>query len=177
MAAQDTDGPCPSGLAPRSIGPVQAPERGESWLSLTAERLPLGAAVDWAVRPDCGAVVLFTGTVRDHSEGRTGVSELEYEAYEEQVEPRLAAIADEVRVRWPEVGRVALLHRVGRLELGEPSVVVVVSTPHRAEAFAAARFCIDTLKATVPIWKRERWEGGEAWGQCAHDIVEVGEPG
>ena len=94
------------------------------------------------------------------------------EAYAEQVEPRLLAIAEEARTRWP-VGRLALLHRTGELGLGESSVVVVASSPHRGEAFDAARFCIDTLKATVPIWKRETWEGGEDWGLCAHDVVEV----
>jgi molybdopterin synthase catalytic subunit len=120
-------------------------------------------------------VVLFAGTVRDHSEGRSGVTELEYEAYEEQVEPRMEAIAAEARARWAGAGAVALLHRVGRLDVGEPSVVVVVSAPHRGEAFEAARFCIDTLKATVPIWKRERWDGGEEWGQCAHDLVALSE--
>ena len=148
---------------------------GDTWLALSGDALPVGDAAAWVVRPDCGAVVLFTGTVRDHSEGRPGVSELEYEAYEEQVEGRLRAIEAEARARWPELGRVAMLHRVGRLALGEPSVVVAVSTPHRGEAFAAARFCIDTLKATVPIWKRECWDGGEAWGEGAHDIVEVGD--
>jgi molybdopterin synthase catalytic subunit len=159
---------------------VDNPANGDTWLALTGDRLPLGAAVEWAIRPGCGAVVLFAGTVRDHSEGREGVSELEYEAYEEQVEPRLEAIEAEARARWDDVGAVgavALLHRVGRLEVGEPSVVVVVSAPHRGEAFEAARFCIDTLKATVPIWKRERWDGGEAWGQCAHDLVTLSELG
>ena len=74
---------------------------------------------DWAVRPDCGAVVLFSGTVRDHAEGRAGVTHLEYEAYEEQVVPRLAAIAAETRRRWPTIGRIALLHRTGPLAIGE----------------------------------------------------------
>ena len=154
---------------------MQAPENGETWFALTADALPVGDVATWAVRADCGAVVVFTGTVRDHSDGRPGVSELEYEAYEEQVDARFRAIEEEARVRWPEAGRIALLHRVGRLSPGEPSVVVAVSTPHRAEAFEAARFCIDTLKATVPIWKRERWADGEAWGQDAHDIVRVGD--
>ena len=132
----------------------------------------MGAAADWAVRPDCGAMVLFSGTVRDHAEGRPGVSRIVYEAYAEQVEPRLTAIAEEARKRWP-VGRLVLLHRIGELFLGESSVVVVASSAHRGEAFDAARFCIDTLKATVPIWKRETWEGGEDWGLCAHDVVGI----
>ena len=152
---------------------MDAPADGEDWVGLSAEPLPLEAALLWAVRPDCGAQVLFSGTVRDHAEGRSGVSQLEYEAYVEQVEPRLARIADEGRRCWPVIGRIVLLHRVGVLALGECSVVVVVSSPHREEAFVAARWCIDTLKATVPIWKRETWPGGVDWGQCAHDVAEV----
>ena len=150
------------------------PSSGETWLGLTPDPLPVGRAADWAVRPHCGAVVLFSGTVRDHAGGRANVTRLEYEAYEEQVEPRLAAIADEARARWPELGRLVLLHRTGPLDVGESSVVVVASAPHRPEAFAAARFCIDALKASVPIWKRETWEGGEEWGLDAHDVTEVG---
>ncbi len=145
----------------------------DDWLALTRERLPVHAAVDWAVRPDCGAVVLFSGTVRDHSEGRPGVTSLVYEAYEEEVEPRLAAIAAEARRRWPTVGRIALLHRSGPLVVTETSVVVVVSAPHRDEAFAAARWAIDTLKATVPIWKRETWAEGEDWSTCDHPVADV----
>ena len=154
--------------------PVQPQPAADTWLALTDEPLPLGTAVEWAIRPDCGAVVLFTGTVRDHAEGRTQVTHLVYEAYAEQVEPRLEAIAKEARNRWP-VGRLVLLHRTGELALEESSVVVVASAPHRGEAFEAARFCIDTLKATVPIWKRETWEGGEDWSQAAHDVIDVGD--
>lgn len=150
------------------------PPDADDWLSLAAEPLPLGAAVEWAVLPGCGANVVFAGTVRDHAEGRAGVTHLEYEAYGEQVERRLAAVAAEARSRWPVVGRVALLHRVGRLDVTDVAVVVVVSAPHRQEAFDAARFCIDAVKATVPIWKREWWAGGEGWGTCAHDLVEAG---
>jgi len=150
------------------------PEPGDTWVGLTDGPLPVGAAADWAVRPHCGAVVLFSGTARDHAPGRPDVSRLEYEAYTEQVEPRLLAIADEARHRWPDLGRLALLHRVGVVPVGESSVVVVASAPHRPEAFAAARFGIDTLKATVPIWKRETWSGGESWGVEAQPVTEVG---
>jgi molybdopterin synthase catalytic subunit len=138
--------------------------------------------MDWAVRPWCGAVVVFSGTSRDHSGGaggtatqpaRNGVTMLEYEAYDDLVVPRLDAIAASVRSQWPELGRLVLLHRVGQVPVGESSVVVVVSAPHRDEAFVAARFGIDALKATVPIWKKETWEGGSAWGLDAHPIVEV----
>ena len=87
--------------------------------------------------------------------------------------PRLADIAGEMRSRWPDLGRVVLLHRTGPVDVGESSVVVVASAPHRPAAFEAARFGIDTLKATVRIWKRERWSEGESWGLEAQHISEV----
>ena len=145
----------------------------DDWLGLCDAALPVADVLQWAFRPDCGGVVLFCGAVRDHAEGRPNVTQLAYEAYEEEVEPRLAAIAREARRRWSELGRLAVLHRVGTLAVGEVSVVVVASAPHRAEAFDAARFLIDTVKTTVPVWKRERWEGGEDWSQCASPVLEV----
>jgi molybdopterin synthase catalytic subunit len=150
--------------------PVQPPSDRDDWLGVTESALEVGAAYDWAVRPDCGAVVLFSGTVRDHADGRAGVEHLTYEAYEEQVGPKLQAIADEARQRWPELGRLVLLHRLGRMELGESSVLSVVSAPHRPEAFAAARFTIDALKASVPIWKHEVWADGAGWGTGASEV-------
>ena len=134
-------------------------------------------ALRWAALPSCGAQVLFSGTVRDHAEGRSGVIQLEYEVYAEAAEARLAAIAAEARQRWPEVGRIALLHRYGALQVGECSVIVVVSAPHREAAFEASRWCIDTLKATVPIWKRETWDGGVGWGTDASDIASIKDEG
>lgn len=151
------------------------PDDCDDWLALTQEALPVGRAADWAVLPRCGALVLFSGTARDHAPGREGVDQLEYEAYEEHVVPRLADISARMREQWPTLGRVALLHRVGLVPVGESSVVVVASSPHRPEAFAAARFGIDTLKASVPIWKRERWNDGESWGLEAQHILSVGE--
>ncbi len=155
-----------------SMNVVDTPS-GDTWLALTSDVLDVGAAHDWAIRPDCGAVVVFSGTVRDHAGDRQGVTGLDYEAYEEQVIQRLAAIDTEIRHRWPETGRVALWHRTGEMGLGEVSVVVAVSTPHRPEAFAATRFGIDAIKATAPIWKRETWSGGESWGLCATEPVDV----
>jgi molybdopterin synthase catalytic subunit len=134
--------------------------------------LPVDDAWKWASLADCGAIVTFCGTVRDRSDGRPGVTSLEYEVYVEHVVPRLGEVAAAARVRWPEIGRLALLHRVGRLDIGDVSVVVVASTPHRSEAFAAAQFCIDTLKHTVPIWKRETWAGGSDWVVCAQEAEE-----
>lgn len=154
---------------------MQPPPSGELWLGLSAGPLPVAAASDWVVRSDCGAVVVFSGTARDHAPGRPGVEVLEYEAYEEQVEPRLQAIAGEARARWPVLGRIALIHRVGIVPVGESAVVVAVSAPHRDAAFLAARFCIDAVKASVPIWKHETWAGGDAWGTDAQDLVDASE--
>lgn len=153
---------------------MQAPEAPD-WIGLSTGVLPVEQAMTWATRPGCGAVVCFTGVVRDHSEGRPGVVSLRYEAYEEQAVARLAEVARETRRRWPEVDRIALLHRLGDLALSETSVAVVVSSPHRPEAFEAARFCIDTLKETVPIWKAEEWQGGSDWAVGEHPIRPVAE--
>ena len=149
---------------------MDPPTTGDDWIALSGAPLPTDAASTWVVRPDCGAVVVFVGTVRDHAEGRPGVVSLEYEAYVEQAEARMGAVAEEARARFDGVGRIALLHRTGPLALTEAAVVVAVSAPHRGEAFDAARFCIDTLKATVPIWKKEAWAGGEDWGTDATPV-------
>lgn len=149
------------------------PPAGDTWIALSGEALPADVAA-WATVPSCGAVVAFTGTARDHSEGRRGVEELTYEAYEEQATERMSAVAVEARRRWPGVARLALLHRTGTLAVGDTAVVVAASAPHRGEAFEAARWCIDTVKETVPIWKRERWAGGAGWGVDAQPIRDVG---
>ena len=154
-------------------GLPRPPKDGADWTGITSHPLPVAEAASWAVLPRCGAVVLFAGTVRDHADGRPGVTRLEYEAYEEEAAPRLGAIAEGARGRWPVLGRLVLLHRVGALELTEVSVLVVASAPHREEAFAAARWCIDTLKTAVPVWKRETWEGGVDWGTCAQELRAV----
>jgi molybdopterin synthase catalytic subunit len=152
-----------------------APQSGDDWVALSPDPLPDAVAAAWVVRPHCGGTVTFTGTARDHAEGRPGVHRLEYEAYEEPALARLHGIAEEVRRRWPVVGRVALLHRTGVVELGDAAVVVAVSAPHRGEAFDAARFAIDELKRTVPIWKLESWDGGESWGLEAQHLTEIGQ--
>lgn len=108
-----------------------------------------------------GGVVTFEGVVRDNARGRR-VSALVYEAYPEMAEVKMAEIAATLRERWGAT-HVAMIHRVGRLVVGERSVVVVVACPHRAEAFDACRYAIDTLKATVPIWKKEIGDNGEEW--------------
>lgn len=153
------------------------PTSGNDWVGLSDEALPVERALAWTQTPSCGGQVLFTGTVRDHAEGRTGVEWLHYEAYVEAATPRMRQLCGEIRARWSTAGRIVLLHRTGRLALGEVAVAVVVGAPHRDEAFAAARFAIDTLKATVPIWKKESWEGGEGWGTDAQPLSEISSPG
>lgn len=131
--------------------------------AITREPLSADAAHSFACDPRAGAVVVFSGVVRNHAEGRE-VAGLTYEAYEEQAGTHLASLADEVVERWPSVRAVWMVHRLGSLAVGEPSVVVAVSADHRGEAFAAARHGIDTLKGTVPIWKQEHWaDGGTHW--------------
>ena len=111
-----------------------------------------------------GATVLFLGTVRDHSEGKEGVTHLEYEVYRERVEDEIATVVGEANAKWP-LEAVAVRHREGRVGLGEASVAVVVSSAHRSDAFEAARFVIDELKQRAPIWKKEFWPGGEEWSR------------
>lgn len=151
------------------------PRDRNDWIGLSADPLPLDEASAWVVRPDCGAVVVFSGTARDHSPGRSGVSVLTYEAYEEQAVARMEAVVAEARRRWPDLGRVAMLHRTGPVSVAGSAVVVAVSAPHRGAAFEAARFAIDALKSSVPIWKREEWEGGASWGLEAQHLTEPGE--
>jgi molybdopterin synthase catalytic subunit len=113
-------------------------------------------------RNDCGAVVTFLGTVRDLTGEHVTVA-LDYEAYPAMAEKKLAEIEQDTRSRWP-VGDVVLVHRLGHLEVGEVSVAVAVSCPHRADAFAACRHAIDRLKELVPIWKKENWaDGSTEW--------------
>lgn len=143
-----------------------APASGDEWLVCVDGPLDPGTASNWVVRPSCGAVVTFTGTARDHADERTGVTLLEYEAYDEHVVPVLARVAAELRRRHPDLGRVALWHRTGALAVGDVAVVVAVSTPHRDEAFDAARWAIDEVKASAPIWKREHHDAGVDWGRA-----------
>jgi MoaE-MoaD fusion protein len=143
------------------IPPVSGGTEGRVLVELTTDPLDprrLEAAI---AHGGAGGICTFTGVVRNHSEGRP-VLELEYEAYPEMAAAGLRAIGEEITAHWPEA-RVAIAHRTGRLDIGDASVVVAVSCPHRAEAFEACRRGIDRLKATVPIWKKEIFEDGEAW--------------
>jgi MoaE-MoaD fusion protein len=128
---------------------------------ISAEPLDVAAVVAEAEDDEAGAVASFVGTVRRHSRGRT-VLHLEYEAFEEMAEPMLRALAAELTAKHG-LAKVAIHHRVGRVEIGEPSVVIAVSAAHRAAALDACREAIDTLKETIPLWKKEFYEGGEEW--------------
>ena len=123
--------------------------------------LSLDAVVDEVRADEAGAIATFVGTTRVHSRGRT-VTHLEYEAYPGMAEEVMAGIADELKRRY-ELCDVAIHHRVGRVGIGEPSVVIAVSAPHRQDALAACKDAIDALKETVPLWKKEVYEGGEEW--------------
>jgi molybdopterin synthase catalytic subunit len=135
-------------------------------VALREEAIDAGALVHEAGRPDAGATALFLGTARNHSEGKTDVTHLEYEAYAEHVEAALATIAGEAVERWPVLS-ILVEHRTGHVAVGEPSVAVAVSSAHRGDAFEAARFVIDELKRRAPIWKREHWPGGAEWVEGA----------
>ncbi len=119
----------------------------------------IAAAVD---HPGAGGVVVFSGVVRNETGGRA-VKFLEYEGHAPMAEAKMREIGAAIRARWPSVKRVAMLHRVGRLEIGESSVLIAVSAAHRREAFEACEYAIDTLKETVPVWKKEHFEDGEVW--------------
>jgi molybdopterin synthase catalytic subunit len=128
---------------------------------LSEAPLSLDAVVDEVRSDEAGAIATFTGTTRVHSRGRT-VTHLEYEAYQGMAEEVMAEIADDLKRRY-ELCDVAIHHRVGRVGIGETSVVIAVSAPHRHDALAACRDAIDSLKETVPLWKKEVYEGGEEW--------------
>jgi molybdopterin synthase catalytic subunit/molybdopterin converting factor small subunit len=128
---------------------------------VTEQPLSLEAAVAEVTDERAGAVATFTGTVRRRSRGRE-VTKLEYEAYAEMAEDVMSQLARELEQRY-ELCAVAIHHRVGALGIGEASVVIAVSAPHRQDALAACKDAIDTLKATVPLWKKEVYEGGEEW--------------
>jgi molybdopterin converting factor subunit 1 len=128
---------------------------------LSEEQLSLDAAVAEVQTKEAGAIATFTGTARLHSRGRA-VLHLDYEAYSGMAEHEMQRVADELKGRY-SLCEIAIHHRVGRVEIGEPSVVIAVSAPHRQDALAACKDAIDTLKQTVPLWKKEVYEGGEEW--------------
>jgi len=141
-------------------------ERERQSIRVSVSEAPIDPAslVAEVSRPDSGSSVLFLGTVRDHSDTKTGVTHLEYEVYSEVVEAKIGEIVEEATGRWPVLD-VVIEHRSGVVRVGEASVAVVVSSAHRADAFEAARFLIDELKERAPIWKKEFWPGGSEWSR------------
>jgi molybdopterin synthase catalytic subunit len=133
----------------------------EPFIQLTREPLDRDALMAAVSHPSVGGIVVFEGVVRDNARGKQ-VHYLEYDVYEEMAQQQIHTIITEAQQRWG-VERVAVAHRFGRLEIGEASVIIAVASPHRAEAFDACRYIIDTLKSTVPIWKKEVATNGEEW--------------
>ncbi len=124
--------------------------------------IEVGAIVTGAFRPDCGAVATFVGTTRIDESSGASVKYLEYEAYRPMADRKLEEIGAELEERWT-VGHVSIVHRIGRVYPGEPSVVMVVASPRRGPAFEASRYAIERIKEIVPIWKREVWSDGYVW--------------
>jgi molybdopterin converting factor subunit 1 len=151
--------------------PVSGGAPEGDWIEVTTEPLSERAVAEQVGAAGAGAIVLFSGMVRNQTGGRR-VKFLEYEAHAPMAEAKMREIATAVRSRWPDVARIAMVHRVGRLEIGESSVMIAVSSPHRRQAFEACHFAIDTLKETVPVWKKEHFEDGEVWvglqSECDH---------
>jgi len=133
----------------------------ETSIILTHKPLDINACIAHVVAPDCGGIDVFIGTVRNATKGRP-VLRLEFEAYEPMALSEMKKLAERALQKWP-VQRIAIHHRVGTLQVGEVPVIIAVAAAHRDAAFEACRFLIDTLKQTVPIWKKEIFEDGEVW--------------
>ena len=148
-----------------------ASETPADLIAVTTEPLSERAMADAVADPGAGAIGLFSGVVRNNTGGRQS-KYLEYEAHAPMAEAKMREIAVMLRSRWPGLRRIAIVHRIGRLEIGESSVMIAVSSPHRREAFEACHLAIDTLKETVPVWKKEYFEDGEVWvglqSECDH---------
>lgn len=135
------------------------------FIKLTNEKLSSDAVSSLITCPSCGAISMFIGTTRNNFEGKK-VVQLEYEAYVPMAELEMKKICNNIRAKWPAVRHICIQHRLGVVPVTEASVIVGISSPHRVESLEAVRFCIDTLKANVPIWKKEVYEGEEAsWKQ------------
>lgn len=148
--------------------PAEVQERSakEDHISVTEELLRVDTIVSRVSSTKAGAVATFSGTTRDNFNGKA-VLRLEYEAYVPMAEKEMRTIAHLIRLKWPEVIKVAIVHRIGPVLLGEASVVIAVSSPHRRDALEAVDWAIDELKATVPVWKKEFYEDGEVWKENA----------
>ncbi len=135
---------------------------------IVKDEIDVEALAKMVRKDEDGAVVTFAGVVRNNSLGK-GVRYLDYQAYEEMAETKMKQIADEIKEKWG-IKDLAIVHRIGRLEIGEASVAIAVASPHRREAFQACEYAIDRLKEIVPIWKKEVWEKGEGWIE-GEDVV------
>lgn len=155
------------GFFPPVSGGSDVAGAGVKFFEIVERPLSLDEVAARVTRPDCGAIALFSGVVRGSTrvEGTAVETDfLAYEAYAEMAEKMMARIGDEARERWPKVAEVAIMHRVGRLEIGEPSVVIAVTTPHRDDGcFEACQYAIERLKEVVPIWKQENGRDGSVW--------------
>ena len=128
---------------------------------LTDKSIDLQELLDFVSDPEAGAIATFIGTTRNNNEGRRVVA-LDYDAYPEMAEKELIRLGEEAKKKWP-ICRMAIVHRIGPVQIAEASVMIAVSSGHREAAFAACRFAIEEIKRTVPIWKKEVYEGGEIW--------------
>jgi molybdopterin synthase catalytic subunit len=169
-----------SGGGPHPLAP--SPSEGEGgaeavvrvspssfWLTTEALEPHQAAIVDMVSRPECGAVALFYGIVRDNAEGKR-VLRMEYEALESMARRKIEEVADEVKRRHPEIAEIAVWHRFGMLEVGETSLLVAVSSPHRKEGFEACHWAVDRIKQVVPIWKKEHFADGSAEWVPGHTV-------
>lgn len=129
--------------------------------AITSEKIEIQPLIDYVTHPNAGAIATFIGTVREMTKGKKTLY-LEYQAYEEMAEKKLKQIGDEIIARHPEA-RVAIVHRVGRLDIMDVAVAIAVSTPHRDASFEMSRYAIERIKEIVPIWKKENWEDGQSW--------------
>ena len=148
-----------------------------SLFEITKEPIQLESIVSKVLHPNAGAINTFIGTVRELTKGKKTLY-LEYQAYEKMAEKKLKQIGLEIQQQWPKT-LVAITHRIGRLEIQDIAVVIAVSTPHRADSYAASRYAIERIKEIVPIWKKEHWEDGECWigDQKEQVAYPLGKPG
>lgn len=145
-------------IPPVSGGSVEA----DPLFRITTEVMLAQELADAVSRDEAGAIALFYGVVRNHHEGRA-VERLEYEAHESMALRKMREVAEETRRRFPAISEIGVWHRIGTLEVGETSLLVAVSSPHRKEAFEACHWCVDRVKEVVPVWKKEHWAGGAEW--------------
>ena len=139
-------------------------------ISIVSDSINVDAVLQSVAVPEAGAIGVFIGTTRDHSDGKR-VMRLEYDAYVPMAEKMMAQIEKEIRSRW-EIHKISMIHMIGKLEIGVPSVVIAVSSSHRKEAFEASRYAIERLKSIVPIWKKEFFEDGEIWVESGRKQTE-----